>query len=74
MRVHASMRPKGVSLGRCYPVRVRRLLVPDRNELGEPGESKELAASALAPILRCPSCGQDMRLERIIRPTGHCPP
>ena len=22
MRVHASMRPKGVSLGRCYPVRV----------------------------------------------------
>ena len=31
---------------------------PDCDESGDAEQGQELAASALAPILRCPSCGQ----------------
>jgi len=46
----------------------------DCAESGDAEQGQELAASALAPILRCPSCGQAMRLQRPIQPAGHCPP
>jgi len=47
---------------------------PDCDESGDAEQVQELAASALAPILRCPSRGQAMRLQQTIQPTGHCPP
>ena len=47
---------------------------PDCDESSDAEQGQELAASALAPILRCPSCGQAMRLKYTIQPTGRCPP
>jgi len=47
---------------------------PDCDESGDAEQGQELAASTLAPILRCPSCGQAMRLQQTIQPTGRCPP
>jgi len=46
----------------------------DCDESGDAEQGQELAASALAPILRCPRCGQAMRLKHTIQPTGRCPP
>ena len=47
---------------------------PDRDEPGEAEQDQAPAASAPAQVLLCPSCGQAMRLERTIQPTGRCPP
>jgi menaquinone-dependent protoporphyrinogen oxidase len=47
---------------------------PDCDESGDAEQGQELAASTLAPILSCPSCGQAMRLQQTIQPTGRCPP
>ena len=44
------------------------------DESGDAEQGQELAVSALAPILRRPSCGQGMRLQQTIQPTGRCPP
>ena len=60
-----------------FPKALRQQLqnaFPDCDESGDPEQGQELAASALAPILRCPSCGQAMRLQQTIQPTGRCPP
>jgi len=68
----------GAPVGGCKRLAtLRHWLVstyPDRDELGEPGESKESAISAPALAVRCPSCGQAMRLHHTIQPTGRCQP
>jgi hypothetical protein len=47
---------------------------PDCDESGDAEQGQEIAASVLAPILRCPSCDQAMRLQQSIKPNGRCPP
>ena len=47
---------------------------PDCDESGDAEQGQELASFPFAPILRCPSCGQAMRLQQSIQPTGRCPP
>ena len=47
---------------------------PDCDGSGDEEQGQELEASALAPILRCPRCGQAMRLKHTIQPTVRCPP
>jgi len=42
--------------------------------LGEAQAAPEPAEADPKPKLRCPSCGQPMLLQRVIQPTGRCPP
>jgi len=77
--------PKGFVKVRCYgffaPGCRKRLAAlrhqlqnafPDCDESGDAEQGQELADSAVAPILRCPSCGQAMRFQHTIQPTGRC--
>jgi hypothetical protein len=55
----------------------RRLLATIRLLLGLSGETKspdDQQANAMSPVLRCPTCGQEMRWIQTIRPNGRCPP
>jgi len=55
----------------------RRLLPRLRRLLGFSGAtelSDDQQANAMSPVLRCPTCGQEMRWIQTIRPNGRCPP
>ena len=55
---------------RRYLPRLRRLL--GFSGATEPSDDQQ--ANAMSPVLRCPTCGQEMRWIQTIRPNGRCPP